>query len=117
MTPQEIKSELTLHNVKQSDIAKKLNLSRTKISTTIHNGHIVAEKIKNLIGREPFLSNENVMTPQEIKSELILKKISQAEFARQINISKSRLCIVINNGAMIAAEIKKIIDKEPFQIN
>lgn len=58
-----------------------------------------------------------MLTPEEIKSKLILSKTSQADIAKKIGISRSQLSTIINFTQKAGIELTKVIGENPFQMN
>ena len=56
-----------------------------------------------------------MLTPEEIKSKLILKKKSQSELAERIGISRSQFSTVITKGQEVIIELTKFFGENPFQ--
>lgn len=55
-----------------------------------------------------------MLEPHEIKSRLMLKKISQLDLADQTGISKSTVSAIINNTHILIPILYKILGENPF---
>ena len=55
-------------------------------------------------------------SPEEIKSQFILKKISQAELAEECGVAEPHLSIVLRKTQKILPRLIEILGENPFQV-
>jgi transcriptional regulator with XRE-family HTH domain len=58
-----------------------------------------------------------MLSPEEIKAKLILKKKTQSEVAERMGISRSQLSTIIKHTNKASIELTKIIGENPFQMS
>lgn len=57
-----------------------------------------------------------MLTPEEIKAKLILKKIKQSEIAAEAGITRSQLSTIINVTGLVIERLTEILGENPFEI-
>ncbi len=57
-----------------------------------------------------------MLTPEEIKSKLMLKKITQAELAEECGVSRSQFSTIITKTQTVLPKLSKILGENPFEL-
>lgn len=57
-----------------------------------------------------------VMTPEEIKSKLIMEKVTQASLAKECRISRSQFSTIITKTQVVLPKLLKILGENPFEM-
>jgi transcriptional regulator with XRE-family HTH domain len=58
-----------------------------------------------------------MMSPEEIKSKLILNKKTQVEIAERIGITRSQFSTIVSKTQKVSIELTKLFGKNPFQMD
>ena len=112
LKPNEIKSRIVLKGITQQQIASEIGIKRSQVSTIINNAYRVIYKIYEIIGENPLEIN-----PNEIKSKMILKNVTQIKIANKIGITQSQMSTIINKGNPVCIRLSEIIGENPFKID
>lgn len=59
---------------------------------------------------------ETMLSPEEIKSKLVLKKVTQARLAEECGISRSQFSTIITKTQVVLPKLAKILGENPFEI-
>ncbi|MBU2515434.1 helix-turn-helix transcriptional regulator [bacterium] len=57
-----------------------------------------------------------MLSPEEIKAKLVLKKITQARLAEECGISRSQFSTIITKTQSVLPKLSKILGENPFEI-
>ena len=58
-----------------------------------------------------------MLKSEEIKSELILCNVTQAEISRKIGLSRTQISTIIGHGQVLTRELTKILGYNPFHLS
>ena len=58
-----------------------------------------------------------MLKPEEVKARIVLEKMTQAEIAEKIGISRSQFSSVVINANKFAIEYAKRFGENPFQMS
>ncbi len=59
---------------------------------------------------------ETMLSPEEIKSKLVLKKVTQARLAEECGISRSQFSTIITKTQVVLPKLAKILGENPFEM-
>ncbi len=57
-----------------------------------------------------------MLSPEQIKSKLVLKKVTQARLAEECGISRSQFSTIITKTQTVLPKLSKILGENPFDI-
>lgn len=57
-----------------------------------------------------------MLSPEEIKSKLVLKKVTQAKLAEECGISRSQFSTIITKTQDVLPKLSKILGENPFEM-
>ena len=56
-----------------------------------------------------------MLSPEEIKSKLVLQKVTQASLAEECGISRSQFSTIITKTQVVLPKLAKILGENPFE--
>ncbi len=57
-----------------------------------------------------------MLSPEEIKSKLMLKKVTQARLAEECGISRSQFSTIITKTQSVLPKLSKVLGENPFEL-
>ncbi len=57
-----------------------------------------------------------MLSPEEIKAKLVLKKVTQARLAEECGISRSQFSTIITKTQVVLPKLAKILGENPFEM-